>query len=205
MQFWEDVQDGLKHIHADYHDKDFSRIQNFISSAQGITPAPKGLAPFHQPCEEFIEGLTAKNFWNVTSDSKKFPWAVRLEENSHIIIEELEREIYGVKGGLFAADSAWQNDVMGKGWSAFRLQRLGVWNEENCKRFPRTFELIKSLGIPLAVRGVCFACQNKNSGVEKHSDGRNFILTSHLGLKIPKGVEVFILPRPVCQHHFYLC
>lgn len=80
-----------------------------------------------------------------------------------------------------------------------------MWNEENCKRFPRTFELIKSLGIPLAVRGVCFACQNKNSGVEKHSDGRNFILTSHLGLKIPKGVEVFILPRPVCQHHFYLC
>ena len=33
------------------------------------------------------------------------------------LVEELEREIYGVKGGLFAADSAWQNDVMGKGWS----------------------------------------------------------------------------------------
>lgn len=73
------------------------------------------------------------------------------------------------------------------GWSAIRLQRLGVWNTENCKVFPNTYNLLKSLKIPLAVRGVCFARQAANSGVQPHSDGRNFILTSHLGLKIPHG------------------
>jgi aspartyl/asparaginyl beta-hydroxylase (cupin superfamily) len=39
----------------------------------------------------------------------------------------------------------------------------------------------------LAVRGVCFARQAPGSGVGSHSDGRNFILTSHLGLKVPDG------------------
>ena len=76
---------------------------------------------------------------------------------------------------------------MGTGWSAIRLQRLGVWNMENCKQFPKTYELLRSLGIPLAVRGVCFAKQAPNTGVAPHSDGRNFILTSHLGLSIPDG------------------
>ncbi|KAL7471708.1 hypothetical protein ACHAXS_012009 [Conticribra weissflogii] len=76
---------------------------------------------------------------------------------------------------------------MGTGWSAFRLQRLGVWNTENCALFPRTYELLRKLDIPLAVRGVCFARQTPGSGVAPHSDGRNFILTSHLGLKVPEG------------------
>ena len=74
---------------------------------------------------------------------------------------------------------------MGSGWSAFRLQRLGVWNTENCAKFPQTYALLKELNIPLAVRGVCFARQTPGSGVQPHTDGRNFILTSHLGLKIP--------------------
>ena len=74
---------------------------------------------------------------------------------------------------------------MGSGWSAIRLQRLGQWNSENCQEFPKTYELLKQLNIPLAVRGVCFARQAPGSGVQPHSDGRNFILTSHLGLKVP--------------------
>ena len=91
---------------------------------------------------------------------------------------------------LFSSDSAWQNDVMGAGWSAIRLQRLGEWNAENCARFPETYEVLRSLDIPLAVRGVCFARQTPGSGVFPHSDGRNFILTSHLGIKIPEGPGV---------------
>ena len=56
---------------------------------------------------------------------------------------------------------------------------------ENCKEFPKTTELLRRLNIPLAVRGVCFAKQAPGTGVQPHSDGRNFILTSHLGLKVP--------------------
>ena len=59
------------------------------------------------------------------------------------------------------------NDIylVGAGWTAFRLQRLGMWNTGNTAMFPRTTEIIKSLNIPLAVRGVMFAKQTPSSGV----------------------------------------
>lgn len=124
----------------------------------------------------------------MTEDSKLFPWASRLEAHADIISSEfmskLNRDEHEKE--IFAGDSVWQNQVMGAGWSAVRLMRLGVWNAKNCEEFPRTYEILRSLDIPFAVRGVCFARQGPNSGVKPHSDGRNFILTSHLGIQIPK-------------------
>lgn len=141
-----------------------------------------GYREFHEPSEEHIDDLTAKPLW----DTNEFPWASALEEKSYIIQEEFEAKMKE-NSKLFAGDSSLQNTVMGGGWSAIRLQRLGVWNLDNCKEFPKTYELLKELDIPLAVRGVCFARQAPGSGVKPHSDGRNFILTSHLGIKIPEG------------------
>lgn len=76
--------------------------------------------------------------------------------------------------------------LQGLGWQAIRLQRMGEWNEENMIKFPKTSRIIQGLNIPLAVRGVMFAKQNSRTGVKPHSDGRNFILTAHLGLRIPQ-------------------
>ena len=157
------------------------------SSARGEIAAPTGYAPGHEPSEEHVEGLTAKPFWNVDDEPELFPWAAGLQENANVIANEFEEKLKRDKQ-MFTSDSAWQNQVMGSGWSAIRLQRLGVWNIENCNEFPQTYQLLRSLNIPLAVRGVCFARQAPGSGVQPHSDGRNFILTSHLGLKVPEGV-----------------
>lgn len=185
LQFWEDVDDGLNDVETVYAERgfDIDRIRAFAQSSQGKSPPPTGYAIKHQPSEEHVEGLTAKPYW----DSQNFSWALKLEENSHIIIQEFQKSLDDAQNGLFEGDSVWQNSVMGTGWSAFRLQRLGEWNVENCQVFPKTYELLRSLNIPFAVRGVCFAKQSPGSGVQPHSDGRNFILTSHLGLKIPEG------------------
>lgn len=192
MQFWEDVEDGLRDVENFYATKgqNIDRIKTFAKTAQGKFPPPIGDAPGHRPSEEHVEGLTAQPFWDTPSHPGIFPWAAVLEENAHIIIDEFESKLAeSSDGGLFAGDSSWQNDVMGSGWSAVRLQRLGVWNVKNCEAFPKTYELLRRLvkdyDLPLAVRGVCFARQAPGSGVAPHSDGRNFILTSHLGLKIP--------------------
>jgi len=149
-------------------------------------PAPNGYAVGHQPSEEHVDGLTAKPFWNVLDYENLFPWAAELEAKSDVIAKEFEAKLARDEQ-IFSSDSAWQNQVMGTGWSAVRLQRLGVWNADNCREFPETYELLRSLDIPFAVRGVCFARQAPGSGVQAHSDGRNFILTSHLGLKVPEG------------------
>ena len=154
-------------------------------SARGEIPAPKPAGPGHDPSEEHVDGLTAKAFWDASSEEELFPWGKALEDNAHIIQQEFEEKLQ--QSSMFSADSVWQNQVMGEGWSAIRLQRLGIWNMDNCNQFPKTYELLRKLSIPLAVRGVCFAKQSPNSGVASHSDGRNFILTSHLGLKVPEG------------------
>lgn len=183
-QFWEDVEEGLNDISDFYatRGENIDRIRQFGMRARGEIELPTPSGEFHEPSEEYIDGLTAKPFW----ESAEFPWAQALQENAHIIQEEFEMKLRR-DADLFSSDSKWQNSVMGGGWSAMRLQRLGVWNKDNCKEFPRTYDLLRSLNIPLAVRGVCFARQKGGSGVKPHSDGRNFILTSHLGLKVPDG------------------
>ena len=151
---------------------------------------PTSTEPGHEPSEEHVDDLTAKPFWNVVDQPDVFPWAKELERNAHIIQDEYRKKLE--ERERFSADSVWQNQVMGEGWGAIRLQRLGVWNAQNCEEFPETVTLIRSLRIPLAVRGVCFARQVAASGVKPHSDGRNFILTSHLGLQIPSEEKCWI-------------
>lgn len=188
QQFWEDVESGLDDIESYYAEQkglDIDRVRQFGRSARGEVDPPKGSAPGHEPSEEHIDGLTAKPFWDATSMPELFPWAKELEAKADVIIEEFESKLNAPESEMFASDSAWQTNVMGAGWSAVRLQRFGAWNEANCQQFPETYQLLRSLSIPLAVRGVCFARQAPGSGVQPHSDGRNFILTSHLGLKIP--------------------
>lgn len=178
--------------------------------ARGDLPLPKPASTGHQPSEEHIDGLTANAFWDASSDAASFPWAKKLEDSAHIIIKEFEQQLLQQAeetktSELFSGDSAWQSKVMGNGWSAFRLQRLGVWNVENCAKFPNTYALLKELDIPLAVRGVCFARQTPGSGVAPHSDGRNFILTSHLGLKIPEGTLRVDSIRFLRESNAFIC
>jgi hypothetical protein len=167
-------------------------------SARGEIPPPTPSGPKHQPSEEHVEGLTAKPFWNTNDNPDLFPWAQPLEEKAHVIQQEFNDKLLQKNSNdqnPFSSDSAWQNQVMGEGWSAIRLQRLGAWNMDNIREFPKTYELLRDLNIPLAVRGVCFARQAPGSGVQPHTDGRNFILTSHLGLQVPEGALSAVLSK----------
>jgi hypothetical protein len=189
---------GLEPIEQYYLERNgqnITRVRTFTQRAQGLLPKPEPLIVGHQPSEEHIDGLTAQPYWGKEGYSQ-FPWVPKLEEKSNIIRNELERQLLVTSSSnqqqdqqsLFRGDSAWQSQIMGKGWSAIRLQRMGVWNVDFCETyFPQSYQILQSLNIPLAVRGVCFARQEGMSGVAPHSDGRNFILTAHLGLKIPAG------------------
>lgn len=154
----------------------------FVLIAECQVPAPKPQAEGHEPCEEFVPGLRALP-WH---DTSSFEWVQGLEARAGEIQAELSAALEGDPSS-FNGDSALQTEVMGRGWSALRLQRLGKWNEQNTARFPKTTALIRELGIPTAVRGVMFARQRPGSAVARHSDGRNFVLTCHLGLRVPPG------------------
>ena len=170
--------------------KDITRVVDFGRYARGELPPPSPLAPGHEPSPEFVDGLDARA-WHDPSD---FAWVSGLEAASGTIRAELDA-VLASNTASFAGDSVLQSEVMGAGWSALRLQRFGQWNEENRARFPETAAVLKSLGIPTAIRGVMFARQQAGSRVGYHSDGRNFVLTCHLGLRVPIGGEA---DEPTC-------
>jgi hypothetical protein len=122
-----------------------STTLNTIHSAQGEVPPPQHSATSgHEPSEEHVDGLLARPYWDAVGDSDRFPWAEPLEAAAKVIIDEFESNLLASaandkkSAGIFQSDSVWQNQVMGTGWSAVRLQRLGVWNMENCQQFPAT-------------------------------------------------------------------
>lgn len=170
-QFFRMVSEGLT---VGFEGQDLTKVENFVRYCKGELDY-EAQGPLHQPSEEYVEGLRAKPWW----EPEEFAWISELEEKSAIVIDEFNAFWNDPMSG-FAKDSMNMN-IMGKGWSGVRLQRLGDWLPENCSKFPKTVELLKELEIPLAVRGVMFARQVPGSGVSPHTDGRNFILTTHLG------------------------
>ncbi|CEM34449.1 unnamed protein product [Vitrella brassicaformis CCMP3155] len=176
--FWERVEQTLR---SRYRFREIRRIYDFIDYCNGNLQPPVA-ATLHCPSEEFVPRLTAQPWW----DPADFPWTAQLERQSPVIQEELRSALDQPREYRFAANSA-MAQTMGAGWSAFRLQRFGEWIEDNRQKFPRTSALLADLGIPIAMRGVMIARQRAGSGVQPHSDGRNFILTAHLGLQVPEG------------------
>jgi aspartate beta-hydroxylase len=155
-------------------------VIQFGEYARGELPPPHPHAPYHEPCEEYVPGLEAKP-WHCPD---AFDWIAGLERHSGTIQQELAA-VLAADALSFNGDSAMQTQVMGAGWSALRLQRMGEWNELNMARFPKTTALLMKLQVPTAMRGVMFARQAPHSRVAQHSDGRNFVLTAHLGLQVP--------------------
>jgi len=179
QKFWREVAFGL----AEKFDfSEITRIIDFGRYARGELGAPPPAGPGHEPCEEYVPGLTAKP-WHGT---EALAWVAGLEAQAGAIQAELNA-VLAEDAHSFNGDSAHQSEVMGAGWSALRLQRMGKWNAENLARFPVTARVLQDLGVPTAVRGVLFARQAPGSTVAEHSDGRNFVLTAHLGLRVPPG------------------
>ena len=155
-----------------------------VARAAAAARADPACPDLHQPCEEYIDGLSARPGW----EAAEFDWAAQLCASSGEIAAELDAVLGEGDGGPeLVGDSVYQSEMMGAGWSAVRLQRLGVWNEEMCGAFPRTTAILRGLEppLPFAARGVMFARQAAGTGVAPHSDARNFVLTAHLALRVP--------------------
>jgi len=166
---------------SNFEPSQIGRVLDFGSYARGQMPVPAPEVPGHECSEEFFPGLDARP-WH---EPAQFPWIEGLELQAGVMQEEL-RSVLADSGRTFSGDSALQSQVMGSGWSAIRLQRLGRWNDETVQLFPKTYAALRDLNIPTAVRGVMFARMTPGSTVAPHSDGRNFILTCHLGLDVPE-------------------
>ena len=117
---------------SNFEPSQIGRVLDFGSYARGQSPVPAPEVPGHECSEEFFPGLDARP-WH---EPAQFPWIEGLELQAGVMQEEL-RNVLADRGRTFSGDSALQSQVMGSGWSAIRLQRLGRWNEETVKLFPK--------------------------------------------------------------------
>jgi Aspartyl/Asparaginyl beta-hydroxylase len=137
--------------------------------------------PLPGPRGHIIAGLTSKPWY----DSSEFPWVRRLEESYEDIRGELE-EILSDKSHLTSYVYLGQEE----GWKSFRFVDGFSPNEENCRRLPKTAELIKSLPHFPYFRDAMFSILKPGTILPPHRDGSNTYLTCHLGLKIPRGCGI---------------
>jgi hypothetical protein len=132
----------------------------------------------------YIRGLRSAKFFN----NAEFPWTSILEQNWESIRDELwhwesRRGELEKRGSRIWASAARAEAVAyGPDWRTLVLQDRR-WDEDNCKLFSKTNQIIRESGIPSVE--AFFARQAPQTGIKPHSDGCNFILTAHLALSAP--------------------
>lgn len=150
----------------------------------------------------FVDGLEAKSFHDV----KEFPWALELEKNHKVFLEELvqyesKRKMIGSKDidsdpilqvnpnshdeGVWLGPRDTSGSHYGPEWKTLGLQDRSVWSAELSPEFPKTIKIMKDLNVPACE--VFYAKQGPNSGLKPHSDNNNFIMTCHVALDVPEG------------------
>jgi len=141
-----------------------------------------------QKASSYIAGLTAEPFHDL--DAEHFLWMRNLEKNSSVIRDEIadalkNTELSTLGNHIWAAAAREEAIAYGPDWKTLVLQDRCIWEETNCKLFPKTVELVKAANVPSVE--VFFARQDPSTGIKPHTDNTNFILTSHLGLDVPEG------------------
>ncbi len=124
-----------------------------------------------QQARSWIDGLSATP-WH---DAYAHKWAKKLKQKWAVVRDEL-------RGQLATGDALAE---VGIEWKTLPLCDRTVWDATNSALFPRTCELLQACKVPLIE--AFFAKMEPHSDIKPHSDGCNFVLTSHLGVDVPEG------------------
>ena len=172
-----------------FGEAEIQRVLGLLEILAGHRPPP--LAPMQKiDLPLFFPGISNTPWSDVDR-----PWMRMLRDNYQIIRDEAQAlfdrnyqfEAYGP-----AYDTTGQYIEKGTGspidgWNAFYFYRTGRRVEKNCALCPRTAELLKS--VPVGQEAL-FSILQPHTPIPEHSDGLNFFLTCHLGLKIPPGCGI---------------
>ena len=158
-----------------------------LSAGQEVTRVH---ADGRQEAHSFVEGL-ATTAWH---EPAAFPWLRVLEAHAAEIQAELAAALEPAAAATLErrGESVWapaaRDDATAYGpeWRTLVLQDRGEWSATNSALFPVTTRLVRDVARAPSVE-VFFARQAAGSGIAPHTDGNNFILCAHLGLRVPAG------------------
>ncbi len=146
---------------------ELQRVRLFL----GVGEKVSSRHPIQLPTHYFPE-LESKPWYEVD----EFAWTKRLSDG----FEDVRREL----GSLLEEEFQQHSTYLGEGgqWKVFYLYYVGRKVEPNCRRCPRTTELIES--IPGHGAGLAYFSRLAPVGhIRPHSGPANTVLRCHLGLK----------------------
>lgn len=134
-----------------------------------------------------VDRLTGKPWW-AKEDMPNAKFFDKLEQQWMTIRDE------GISllntDGLFKSETEDLREV--GDWKQFEIYARGVKNEKNCRRCPKTCQLIESFPDAIGCRRgqIKFSVVQPGTHVWPHCGPTNCRLRSHLGLKVPSGVFI---------------
>jgi hypothetical protein len=133
-----------------------------------------------QPSLALAPQLRAKPWWKSSDDPILAHVEKKLKEQSDtIIVEFLEQEQLGTITKSYRAAKRY-GDNAEKAWTGYQLSNIMGVRQEVKIRFPKTAELIESLGF--RVLSSDFLCLAPNFRLPIHTDGTNLVIACHLGI-----------------------
>lgn len=175
-------------LQEEYRNENIDRVlQSFTNAVQGNVLENDKDKPAHQRATSFIEGLSASPF--ITEFNSDYAWVNHLEQNCSAIADELQAvtskpDLEEQGNNVWAPPVVEAANAYGPEWRTLVLQDR-VWDPVNTKLFPKTTKVLKDRVARVPSVESFFARQSPKTGIKLHTDDCNFILTMHLGLKVP--------------------
>ena len=141
---------------------------------------------------ETIIRRTARDGRRVFFDSAQMPWTAPIESHWREVRAELDGVLVDRdRIPTFQEVSRYQESITNdQGWKTFVLFVYGTAIERNCRRCPRTAELLR--GIP-GLRNAMFSILAPGKHIPEHRGPYNGLLRYHLALKVPADAANCVL------------
>lgn len=184
---------ALGALRTEHGNHSLSRIETFIRSYTGLERRVP-MDSQQRPKRHYIPDLPAMPW----IDRDLLPWADQLEAATEVIREELlvllAAEVSFEPFLKFHSQEQISNYLGSAGatphWDAFFFYRHGQRHEENCRRCPRTAEILDALPIirlPGVSPEICFSMLTPGTRILPHHGDSNARIVVHLPLVVPAG------------------
>jgi len=176
------------------------RVRDWLFAKMNKQKVPS-IYPLQKGCPDIIPGLTATPWW----DNKSFPWMKEIEANYEVIKQEL-LNLKNQKGFQPYRGPSWVSKIKAKDgvgtvstdsgdWNVFYLFLHDMKFTENCKKCPKTVEIIEKY-FPRQYNHAFFSAVTPGTHIMKHNGPTNKKLRFHMpligveGSKLRVGEEI---------------
>lgn len=172
---------------------ELERVKGFLEIMRGEGEHLLQLAPMQVPALPilFFPGLKSGPFL----ETRQVSWIPALEEAWPAIREEYEalraEEIIDYQAAYDLGGGA-EGETRTDGWKSFYFHKGFHPLLKNRARCPRTSQALER--VPIAKEAL-FSILGPGGHIPEHSDEFNFLITCHLGVRVPEGCRIRVGPE----------